>query len=99
MSAMSIRRKYDDEFKRDAVRLLINSGRTVNAVAEEPAVERFNLGRWRIEHLKKLDVRLGQSHKKMSDRKLASPPVFDGMIAADGKLFISLDNGSVVCYR
>ena len=55
MSAMSIRRKYDDEFKRDAVRLLINSGRTVNAVAEELGVERSNLGRWRIEHLKKLD--------------------------------------------
>jgi len=29
---------------------------------------------------------------------LPSPPVFDGMIAADGKLMLSLMDGSVVCY-
>ena len=28
---------------------------------------------------------------------LDSPPVFDGMIAADKKLFISTANGSIVC--
>lgn len=55
MSTMSIRRKYDEEFKKDAIRLLISSGRTIKAVAEELGVERSNLGRWRIEHLKKLD--------------------------------------------
>ena len=29
--------------------------------------------------------------------KLVSPPVFDGMIAADGKLFVSLRDGSLTC--
>ena len=52
---MRTNRKYDDEFKKDAVRLLISSGRTIKDVAEELGVERSNLGRWRIEHLKKLD--------------------------------------------
>jgi transposase len=52
---MTIRRKYDDEFKKDAVRLLINSGRTVKAVAEELGVERSNLGRWRQAYLASLE--------------------------------------------
>ena len=55
MSTMTIRRKYDDEFKKDAVRLLINSGRTIRSVAEELGVERTNLGRWKKDHLNKLD--------------------------------------------
>ena len=29
---------------------------------------------------------------------LEAPPVFDGMIAADNKLFLSLMNGKVICY-
>jgi len=28
---------------------------------------------------------------------MASPPVFDGMIAANGRLFVALENGAVVC--
>ena len=55
MMTMSIRRKYDDEFRKDAVRLLISSGRKLKDVAEELDVERSNLGRWRKEHLRKLD--------------------------------------------
>ncbi len=55
MSTMSIRRGYDDEFRKDAVRLLISSGRKLKDVASELGVERSNLGRWRKEHLKKLD--------------------------------------------
>ena len=35
--------------------------------------------------------------KKISDYKLDVPPIFDGMIAANGKLFISTMDGSVVC--
>jgi len=35
--------------------------------------------------------------QKMAELRLASPPVFDGMIAADGKLFLSLKDGSVLC--
>jgi len=30
--------------------------------------------------------------------KLEAPPVFDGMIAVDGKLLLSLVNGSIVCF-
>lgn len=35
--------------------------------------------------------------KKLSEIKLEYPPVFDGMIAANGCLFASLRDGSVVC--
>lgn len=55
MSTMKERRKYDDEFKRDAVRLLISSGRTIRSVADELGVGRSDLGRWRRKHLKGLD--------------------------------------------
>ena len=34
---------------------------------------------------------------ELSQIKLPSPPVFDGMIAAGGKLFVALADGSVVC--
>jgi hypothetical protein len=35
--------------------------------------------------------------RKLAELKLPSSPVFDGMIAADGKLFLSLKDGSVIC--
>ncbi len=35
--------------------------------------------------------------KQLSETQLESPPVFDGMIAAGGRLFASLRDGSVVC--
>jgi len=35
--------------------------------------------------------------KKLSETPLEYPPVFDGMIAAGGRLFASLRDGSVVC--
>jgi hypothetical protein len=35
---------------------------------------------------------------KIREIKLDSPPVFDGMIAADGRLYISTTNGRIVCY-
>ena len=34
--------------------------------------------------------------KKLSETPLECPPVFDGMIAAGGRLFASLQDGSVV---
>jgi len=52
---MSERKHYDNEFKKDAVRLLVSSGRTVRDVAKELGVERSNLGRWRQEAMGKLD--------------------------------------------
>ncbi|MFC1633513.1 PQQ-binding-like beta-propeller repeat protein [Planctomycetota bacterium] len=36
--------------------------------------------------------------RKLAEYKLASPPVFDGMIAARDRLFVSLKNGSLVCF-
>ncbi|NQU22762.1 MAG: hypothetical protein HQ567_15905, partial [Candidatus Nealsonbacteria bacterium] len=35
--------------------------------------------------------------KKLSEIALPTPPVFDGLIAARGRLFVSLCDGSVVC--
>ena len=52
---MRQRRLYDDEFKRDAVRLLVSSGRTLKDVGNELGVERSNLGRWRREAMEKLN--------------------------------------------
>ncbi len=36
--------------------------------------------------------------EKLSEMELDSPPVFDGMIAAGGKVYISLCDGRVVCF-
>ncbi len=38
-----------------------------------------------------------QQGKQLSVCELPSPPIFDGMIAAGGKLFVSLENGQLVC--
>ncbi len=35
---------------------------------------------------------------KLAEMKLDSPPVFDGLIAADGRLFISLKDGTLECW-
>jgi outer membrane protein assembly factor BamB len=35
--------------------------------------------------------------KKLAEYKLESPPVFDGMIAANGRLYISTRDGQVLC--
>ncbi len=36
--------------------------------------------------------------KRLAEYKLDSPPVFDGMAAANGRLYISTKDGSVVCF-
>ena len=38
------------------------------------------------------------SGEKLTEHKLDSIPVFDGMSAAEGKLFLSLKNGRVACF-
>ncbi len=35
--------------------------------------------------------------KKLAEVKLDAPPVFDGMAAAGGRLYISLENGRLIC--
>jgi transposase-like protein len=56
MTTMSTYITYDAEFKKDAVRLLMSSGRAVSDVAKELGVERSCLGRWKRKHLKDLDT-------------------------------------------
>lgn len=34
---------------------------------------------------------------KLAERKLDSPPVFDGLVAAGGRLYMATRNGSVQC--
>jgi len=36
--------------------------------------------------------------KTLSEHKLPASPVYDGMSAAGGRLYISLQNGDVVCW-
>ncbi|MHC4400061.1 MAG: hypothetical protein ACYTG0_10300 [Planctomycetota bacterium] len=35
--------------------------------------------------------------KKLTERSLDAPPVFDGLIAAGGRLFVSLEDGTLAC--
>jgi len=35
--------------------------------------------------------------KKLREHKLAAPPVFDGLAAAGGRLYVSLEDGTVLC--
>ena len=35
--------------------------------------------------------------EKLLEKRLAAPPVFDGMIAAYGRIFLCLQNGQVIC--
>ncbi len=36
--------------------------------------------------------------KSLAQHKLEFPPVFDGMIAARGRVLIALEDGSLVCF-
>jgi len=36
---------------------------------------------------------------RIAEHKLGSSPVFDGLIAANGRLYLSMKNGAVVCLR
>jgi transposase len=67
MSTLKIRRSYDAQFKKDSVRHLMTSGRSVTEVADELGIDRSNLGKWRQEHLKKMDGESVESEIKPSD--------------------------------
>jgi transposase len=67
MSTMKIRRRYDAEFKKDAVRHLMTSGHSITEVAEELGIERSSLGKWRREHLKAMDAEVHGDDVKASD--------------------------------
>ena len=36
--------------------------------------------------------------KKVAEYKLDSPPVFDGMIAADGRIYMAMEDGRLLCF-
>ncbi|MDP6545558.1 MAG: PQQ-binding-like beta-propeller repeat protein [Phycisphaerae bacterium] len=46
-----------------------------------------------------LDVYVAATGKRLTRHPLASPPVFDGLAAVGGRLFVSSHNGSVVCLK
>ncbi len=50
------RRKYDPDFKRQAVRLTEEPGRTVSEVAEKLGIEKDLLYRWRREHISQEEI-------------------------------------------
>ena len=45
------RRKFTDEFKQDAVRMVLSEGVPLKKAAENLGIDRSNLGRWKKEHL------------------------------------------------
>jgi len=55
------RRRYTEEFKREAVALSYNPGKTVKEVADDLGINRNLLTRWRAE-LKRLDERAFPGH-------------------------------------
>ena len=55
VSTMSIRRKFDKQFKEDAVNLLFRSGKGISETAAQLGIDKTNLSRWKIDHLKRLD--------------------------------------------
>ncbi len=60
------RRRFDEKFKRDAVRLLLSSGRPLNEVARELDVVPACLFRWRAEYGK-------QGAGKTPEREVTAP--------------------------
>ncbi len=46
-----------------------------------------------------VSVRSALNGEKLSEQSLDSPPVWDGIAAADGRLYISLENGSLLALK
>ena len=49
------RRKYDDEFKRDAADMVLRSGKTSAEIGKELGINGNMLSRWKNEHLAEMD--------------------------------------------
>lgn len=52
-----------------------------------------------VESEARLSVFSKKDGSRVSHTKLPAQPVFDGMAAANGKIFLALINGEIVCYR
>ena len=53
------RRKYDQEFKQDAVEMVIRSGKSSTEVGKDLGINGNMLARWKAEHLAKMDQSCG----------------------------------------
>jgi transposase len=53
------RRKYDREFKRDAVEMVIRSGKSATEVGKGLGINGNMLARWKAEHLARMDESCG----------------------------------------
>jgi transposase len=51
MVSESIRRQYTAEFKREAVELLLRSGKTARALADDLGIRSDLLGKWKSQYL------------------------------------------------
>ena len=84
-----------------------------NPADEQPpslTVERPPQGRWpeeighvRLDHQERQRASSGQivsaaDGRKLAEHRLDSPPVFDGMVAAGARLYVSTLDGNVVCF-
>jgi transposase len=65
------RRKYDKEFKIQAVKLLLESGKTVEEVAADLGIYHGNLSRWKREYRRDAEGAFpGMGKMKLEDEEL-----------------------------
>lgn len=57
MSAIKRRRKYDREFKEQAVALLLDGDKPAQQLAEELGIHWGMLGRWKLEYMERLEAK------------------------------------------
>jgi len=66
-----IRRKYDKEFKKGAVLLVIEKGRSISKVARDLGIHPVLLGKWKSLYLKnKNNAFPGQGHMKPEEEEV-----------------------------
>ena len=65
------RRKYDREFKEDAIRLIVDGGRTVREVARDLGIHENMLSRWKKEYLQDKEHSFpGKGHMKPHEEEI-----------------------------
>ena len=65
------RRKYDREFKEDAIRLIVDGGRPVREVARDLGIHENMLSRWKKEYLQDKEHSFpGKGHMKPHEEEI-----------------------------
>ena len=65
------RRKYDREFKEDAIRLIVDGGRSVREVARDLGIHENMLSRWKKEYLQDKEHSFpGKGHMKPHEEEI-----------------------------